>query len=531
MTPRSRIVLAALLGAVLAAAPAARAELTFPVNDNSVPGVFDQPSVAMYGATAHVAFIGASGPSGPFRVYHAVVNGSADFSNLTLTRAGILLSPPAQVFSTAIGNDLYYDARHPVIALRSATEAVIFFQAKPSSAADTAYLLYRALVTFDNNTAVVQSVRQVLNIPPGDVEDVSFALVTTDNTARIAYTTRSQIAPTEPFRVSFARVGLDNATAAAPVEITTASYPSSLGYRPLPSLKLDDLNRAHIAWAATDASGTNPGPVYYAMVRETNGVDNMVIAPSQIMTGGGILRYSFPNLLLYSRSLVTVLAVDALRGDLAYVQVNPDEARQNGLPAWDNLGVNNRFLPVPPGEVVLPPNFRVFRPDMQFEPSSERIFITGYGSGGTNPTGATFRAIKLNAAAYSADIVTGITPFATTEYPATMADDYTKAALGFPGGRALVFWSGIPFQGSPDRNLDVTVVATVPAWVTSNESGCVMVRDPARGASGRMPGALLLFLPAAALAARRLAVRRGPRAAPPAPEADGRPDDGGTIGP
>src|SRR4030065_236986 len=85
------------------------------------------------------------------------------------------------------GGDVSADARHPRIALRSSTEVVIFFQAKPSGPADTAYLLYRALLTLDNNVVVSQSVLPVEGVSPGNIEHVSFGLVAADNTPRPAY--------------------------------------------------------------------------------------------------------------------------------------------------------------------------------------------------------------------------------------------------------------------------------------------------------------------------------------------------------
>ena len=173
-------ILAMVLAAVMAATAAA--EVTLPVN--GVSGAFDQPSVAMNGADAHVAYIGAATTTGSFRVYYAAVNSGADFTNLLLARDSILVTPPTEVVDA--GGDVYADARHPRIALRSSTEVVIFFQAKPSGPADTAYLLYRALLTLDNNVVVSQSVLQVDGVSPGNIEDVSFGLVAADNTARLA---------------------------------------------------------------------------------------------------------------------------------------------------------------------------------------------------------------------------------------------------------------------------------------------------------------------------------------------------------
>jgi len=99
-----RIFLASVLGATLFAA-AARAEKVFPVNDNNT-GLFDQPSVAMNGSVAHVAFIGDNTGTG-YKVYYAAVNGAADFTNVLLQRDNtVILAPPATVDNTDIGNDL-----------------------------------------------------------------------------------------------------------------------------------------------------------------------------------------------------------------------------------------------------------------------------------------------------------------------------------------------------------------------------------------------------------------------------------------
>src|SRR3990170_2158446 len=177
------------LAAVMAATAAA--EKTVPVNDPASPGVFDQPSVAVEGAINHVAYIGADNAAGPFRLFYAAVDGGADFSNLSLTRdtTGFLVTPPTAIDNTAAGNDAYVDARHPRIALRSATEAVIFFQAKPAASPDPTYALYLARLTLENKAVVKQSVRRVTGIS-GFHEDISFVLVTADNTAMVAYAGR-----------------------------------------------------------------------------------------------------------------------------------------------------------------------------------------------------------------------------------------------------------------------------------------------------------------------------------------------------
>src|SRR5574342_20906 len=108
------------------------------------------------------------------------------------------------------------------------------------------------------------------------------------------------------------------------------------------------------------------------MIKETNGVDNMVIAPTKIMTRFST-GYAFPSVLVLGRSLITVIAADDAHGDLSYVQISPDAARQNGLPGWDNLATNNSFGLVPPGEAILPAEFRLFRPEAFYEAASGRI--------------------------------------------------------------------------------------------------------------------------------------------------------------
>ncbi|MGA6993743.1 MAG: hypothetical protein WBX50_07580, partial [Candidatus Deferrimicrobiaceae bacterium] len=55
----------------VAMAGAAAAEKTVAVNDPAIPGVFDQPSVAVSGSVTHVAYIGANNTAGPFRLYYA----------------------------------------------------------------------------------------------------------------------------------------------------------------------------------------------------------------------------------------------------------------------------------------------------------------------------------------------------------------------------------------------------------------------------------------------------------------------------
>src|SRR5574341_847137 len=176
--------LAALLAAV--ACGTASAEKTFPVNDNNT-GLFDQPSAATNGSVVHVTFVGDNTGTG-YKVFYAAINGAADFTNVALQRDNtVILTPPTTVDNTDLRNDSYSDARRPKIALRSATQPVIVFQAKPTSTSDTAYHLYLARRTLRNNVVVGKRVNVIQNLTTGNIEDVSLALLATDNTARIVY--------------------------------------------------------------------------------------------------------------------------------------------------------------------------------------------------------------------------------------------------------------------------------------------------------------------------------------------------------
>ena len=137
---RSRILL--VIAATVGLAAGAWAEGIFPVNNpGSGNWVFDQPSVVADGAVLHLAFVGdnTAGPgTSDTRLYYAAVNGNADFTNRLTTDNQVRITAPV-----AIDNgDAYTDARHPQIALRTATELVILFQARPGPGAD--YKLFRA---------------------------------------------------------------------------------------------------------------------------------------------------------------------------------------------------------------------------------------------------------------------------------------------------------------------------------------------------------------------------------------------------
>src|SRR3990170_1362163 len=488
-------ILAMVLAAVMAATAAA--EVTLPVT--GVSGAFDQPSVAMNGADAHVAYIGAATTTGSFRVYYAAVNSGADFTNLLLARDSILVTPPTEVVDA--GGDVYADARHPRIALRSSTEVVIFFQAKPSGPADTAYLLYRALLTLDNNVVVSQSVLQVDGVSPGNIEDVSFGLVAADNTARLAYANRTTTSPTAPFQVFYARVGLDNATVVGPpLPLSSGNgdtFTGSDGYRPIPSLRLDGLNRSHVAWAAGDNS-LNPGGIYYALVKEVSGQDNVVIGATEIL--GRTKRWAHPNVLVSSTSDIFVFAADesfpGVAGIVGWAELNPDADNQDGSPVV--IATNRSFLVQGPN--LLSPSFDLLRPEVFLDTVGGRFLLTGYGGFGTS---ATYYAIKTSTAYPFATFQTLPASVGFNEYPTDLTGDYTKAAFGFPGGKVIIFWSG-KVPGSNDRNLNMTTVPTVAAFIESKESGCTFVRHSGRDGAAGTGGAVLLLLPVAALAVLRI---------------------------
>lgn len=479
----------------------AAAEKTVAVNDPASPGVFDQPSVAVNGNITHVAFIGADNTSGPFRVFYAAVDGGADFTNLSLSRttAGFLVTPPSPVDNTAAGNDAYVDARHPRIAMRSSGEAVILFQAKPAASPDPTYALYLARLTLENNAVVQQSVRLVTGVG-GFNEDVSFGLVTSDGTARVAYAGRP--GTTGNFNVYYARISLDAAavtgTPGTPLLLSSSS--GSTGTRPLPSLKLDLLNRAHIAWAANDNS-SSPNGIYYALVKEADGADTVAIAATEIL--GRARKWGHANLLVSSTSFIIILAADeslpGMAGNIGLVNINPDADDQDGSPV--QVTTNTNFLLNPPGEAVLPEAFSLFRPEA-FLDSRAQVHVTGYGSNGTR---STYYAFKLISASPFAQFVANPVTVGldSSEFPVSLGGDYTRAAFGFlSGGKVVVYWSG-EVAGTGNRNLDVTALPTATA-IEVDESGCRVVADSRAGETGTIPDALFLFLPLSVMWIRRV---------------------------
>jgi len=484
----------------VAMASTAAAEKTVAVNDPAIPGVFDQPSAVASGSVVHVAYIGADNTAGPFRLYYAAINGGSDFTSLSLSRttSGFLVTPPTPVDNTAPGNDAYVDARHPRIAIRSATEAVILFQAKTAASPDPAYALYLARLTLESGAVVNQSVRIVTGLS-GFTEDVSFALVTSDNTARVAYAGRPGI-PGD-FNVYYARISLETAgvTGSPGTPLLLSSVAGSAGFRPLPSLRLDSSNRAHVAWAANSDSATANG-VYYALVKETDGVDNVAIAATEVL--GRSRKWGGPNLLVSTTSSLIIVAADeslpGLAGNIGLVHINPNADDQDGSPVQVTTDTN--FLRTPPGEAILPESFSLFRPEAFLDGLSQ-IHITGYGTGGTR---STYYGFKLASAFPYAQFVkipatVGLDSF---EFPVSLPGDYTRAAFGFlTGGKVVIFWSG-EVSGTGNRNLDVTALPTVSA-IPTDESGCTVVSDPGGDKTVRIADVLLLVLPLFVLGIRR----------------------------
>jgi hypothetical protein len=359
--------------------------------------------------------------------------------------------------------------------MRGTPEAVILFQAKPTASPDPTFALYLARLTLENNVVVNQSVRMVTGVS-GFNEDISFGLVTSDSTARVAYAGRS--VTSGDFDVFYAKIALDTAavTGTPGTPLLLSSVAGSTGFRPIPSLNLDSSDRAHVAWAANSASST-PNGVYYAMVNETNGADNVVIAATEVL--GRSRKWGHPNVLVASTSSIIIVAADEslpeFAGNLGMVNINPNADDQDGDPV--EVREDTDFLLTPPGEAILPDGFSLFRPEA-FRDSIGTIHITGYGI----------------------PVPVGLD---SSEFPVSLpGGEYTRAAFGFlSGGKVVVFWSG-EVTGTGNRNLDVTALSTSTA-IDADESGCTVATASRDVKSGRNADALLLLLPLAVLWIRR----------------------------
>jgi hypothetical protein len=519
---RRRILLAFAATALFAAA--ARAEAIFPVNESGAGSwVFDQPSVVASGSVLHVAFVGddASGSlQGPStKVYHAAINGAADFASKATTRSQVLLAP-----AVAIDNGSpYVNARHPQIALRSASRLVILFQAVPAGGVEPK--LFRALLELDNNAVRAQQVAELSDINAGSIAgalvDPSFGLVASDNTLRVAY------ADNTTGDVYYARAWVDNASLAGSPRLLT-TQPGTRGTAPLPRLRLDTQNRSHIAWAANNATAT-PSAIYYAMVKETSpGADAIGIGATQVLSGG--YRWGFPNVLHPAAGRVLVLAADepfgaaGIAGSLGLCLLNPDGVTHDGNPVnINNAASNAAFFLTPPGEIVLSSNFDAYRPEASLD-GSNFVHVAGYGFLGGPPlfqgTPGKYYAMSLSNLTADAGEIAGYARLASYPVPvgggdvsfaSTIGDDYTRPAFIHFSGKTIQFFSGPADPGNVAggaRNLYVTATAstTDPANLApTKQSGCAMVDEPRGGEAGRVPGAMALFLPAALIGLRKLA--------------------------
>jgi hypothetical protein len=513
---RSLLVIAATLGL----AAAAWAEAIFPVNDaGSGNWVFDQPSVVANGSIVHVAFVGdnASGAdnSPNTRVYYAAVNGSADFTNKETTRSQVLVTAPV-----AIDNALFNDARHPRIVQRSATELTILFQAIPVG--ETNDKLFLAQVTIGNNAVTSQRVDEIRDAAgariPGKLTDPSFAIVTTDNAARVAFSSSPSLVAGSPYSdVYYARVGLDNARVVGNAILLTSTA-STTGVSALPRLLLDRFNYSHIVWAAnnpvpSDPTQTSPTGVYYALVYPIppSVADNIAIGATQVLSGG--YRWGFPNVLLTNPGNIWILAADepfgstGMAGSVGVAAINPYVVTPDGNPVnVNNVGPNTSFYLNPPGGSLLPNTFDAYQPEAAVD-SQNRLNVAGYGFRDVDGHGTPGRyyVTSLGTTALASGLVASPLSVGTGDiaFAMQLPGDYTRPAFAPFSGAAVQFWSGPDNVVTGARNLYVTSTFAPPN--PSTQSGCSMVDDPRDYDAGRIPGAAALLLPAALLALRRAA--------------------------
>ena len=517
---RSRILL--VIAATVGLAAGAWAEGIFPVNDAGIGNwVFDQPSVVANGTILHLAFVGDSdtgADSSPdTRIYYAAVNAGADFTNKLTTRSQVVVTAPVAIEN----GDAYTNARHPQIALRSATQVEILFQAIPVG--DTSYKLFLAVVTIENNAVKTHLVKEVQDPVSGrmagNLVDPSFGLVAADNSLRVAYTDTS----TGIGNVYYSRVGWDNAFLVGS-SILLSSQPSSQGVQPLPRLRLDGNNDSNIVWAANNSTNTPTG-IYYAMVRRIppSAVDNLAIGATQVLWGG--YRWGFPNVLVLNPSNVWIFAADeppigsaGLAGSLAISQINPYAVIQDGNPVTvNNVGANTSFFLNPPGGSVLSSDFDAYRPEVDLD-SQIRVHVAGYGFRGSPPlfqgTPGRYYVMSLGTTASGVGTSAVFGSMIGSPVPVGLGDiafavqlpgDYTRPAFVRFSGKSVNFWSGPDNVVAGARNLYVTSTFSPPD--PTKQSGCSMVDNPRRDEGGRIPGAAVLLLPALLLAIRR-AVRK-----------------------
>jgi hypothetical protein len=525
------LVIAATVGIT---APA-RAEGIFPVNDNGTGNrVFDQPSVVANGTVLHVAFVGDNA-AGVFntdntvntslntRLYYAAINGGADFTNKLTTRAQVLVTP-----ALAIDNALFNQARHPQIALLSATELAILFQAIPSDNPAAGTKLFLARLTISNNAVTSRRVTEIRDAAgariPGNLTDPSFGFVVSDNTLRVAFSSSPSLAAGSPYSdVYYARVGWDNALVVNGTILLNTAI--SAGVSALPRLRLDGYNNSHIVWAAGNADPTSVATIYYAMVHAVapSVVDNLAIGNTQVLIGGN--HWGFPNILITGPSAVWILAADespfgrstGLAGPVGISEINPYAVTQDGNPVTVyNVGPDTSFFLNAPGQSVLSGDFDTYQPEVALD-SQNRMNIAGYGfnswppnynsstpgkyyvmSLGTTASGVGTTSVFASMVTSPVSVGNGVAAFATQ-----LPGDYTRPAFVHFSGKSVQFWSGQDNVVTGARNLYVT--STFSPADPTKQSGCSMVDDPRRGEAERIPGAAVLLLPAAFLALRRAA--------------------------
>lgn len=508
---RDRIlpVFAALCGI----AAVASAEAVFPVNDAGT-GVFDQAATALLGATVHTAYIGGASTAGPFRLYYTAVNANTDFTNKATVRSQVFLTPPVP-----IDNTLYTDVRHPQIATRNNTEAVIVFQGIPVGG--TEFKLFRARLTLANNAVTSQSVSEIVDASgirlAGRLTDPSFGILANDSFLRIAYASSPSLIAPSPFTdVYYARVGIDNATVlGSPILMTRTT--AVTGVTPLPRLQVEtNQNRSHIVWAANTPT-TAPSDIYYGMVKEISpGVDTLAIGSTSILSGG--LRWGFPAVQLQSANRVLVLAgiesgTPGVAGQVGISFLYPDAVTHDGNPVNIGNQISGRtFLIFPPASnTPLPETFSANHPEM-FLDSSSRVHVAGYGFSGSDGHGSpgtyytmALQGISQTTATLAELLMSRVTIGGSdpTAFGLSLDNDYTRPAFAHISGRTVHFWSGMDNTVAGARNLYVTASLSTTDLQGTKQSGCSMVAQPHTGESERIPGAALLFLPAAFLALRR----------------------------
>ena len=176
---------------------------------------------------------------------------------------------------------------------------------------------------------------------PTALTDPSFALITTDNTLRVAFSSSPSTVAVSPYSdVYYARVGVDTARVVDNTLILLTQTASSTGVAPLPRLRLDGNNFSHIVWAAnnSDPARTTPSGVYYAMVHTVapSVVDNLAIGATQVLTGG--YRWGFPNILVTGPTAIWILAGDESPSGDRRGWRDPSESPRSTRTPWCTTG-------------------------------------------------------------------------------------------------------------------------------------------------------------------------------------------------